>query len=326
LLPTEPFEAVAYGVDDITLGFDMEGSTSIALLNAAPGVEQRRGKMLGAPTSWGQWGHLLGRSAAHWKADTKRLYVQAKLAPPGELCVPTQLSAEVAGLTERMAAVGIMSSEQPWVTRLDVAVDARCKPEAAKLLLDALEVVRPPNGWRTRGVGTPRSTVYFMARGAEKVVARAYCRNLKTKSGEPFGLIRLEAEKRFDPKDALLERVQEPNFVADVWKARYGGLVGTVRRLAREVQAVEIHECVKRGELSCQQGERLAMFLDMERLGLAQSYYPPTIYRQRKREAMKLGYASNDGAGEPLDVNLSELLTAYLGTVEAGVPPASSSQ
>ena len=75
-----------------------------------------------------------------------------------------------------------------------------------------------------------------------------------------------------------------------------------------------------------EQGERLAMFLDMERLGLAQSYYPPTIYRQRKREAMKLGYASNDGAGEPLDVNLSELLTAYLGTVEAGVPPASSSQ
>jgi hypothetical protein len=29
LLPTSPFKAVAYGVDDITLGFDMEGSKSV---------------------------------------------------------------------------------------------------------------------------------------------------------------------------------------------------------------------------------------------------------------------------------------------------------
>jgi hypothetical protein len=28
---------IAYGVDDVTLGFDMEGSASIALLNDAPG-------------------------------------------------------------------------------------------------------------------------------------------------------------------------------------------------------------------------------------------------------------------------------------------------
>lgn len=88
-------------------------------------------------------------------------------------------------LRERMAAVGVVSYEAPWVTRVDVAVDARCRPEDGKLLLEALEAVRPPNGWRTRGVGTPRSTVYFMARGSEKVEAQSYCRNLKTKQGEP---------------------------------------------------------------------------------------------------------------------------------------------
>jgi hypothetical protein len=66
-------------VDDITLGFDMEGTSMVSVLEDAPGVQQRRGKMLGGPASWGRWSHLLGRSVAHWKSDTKRLYVQAKL-------------------------------------------------------------------------------------------------------------------------------------------------------------------------------------------------------------------------------------------------------
>jgi hypothetical protein len=159
-LPTEPFQAVAYGVDDMTLGFDMEGSKSVALLNDAPGVQQRRGKMLGDALSWGKWGHLLGRSVAHWKADTKRLYVQAKLAPAGELCRPADVSREIEHLVLRMAALGIMSWEPPWVTRVDVAVDARCKPEVGKLLLDGLEaaVHRTVGGRVVLGHRARRST------------------------------------------------------------------------------------------------------------------------------------------------------------------------
>jgi len=318
LLPTEPFEAVAYGVDDITLGFDMEGSASVGVLNEAPGVQQRRGKMLGEAMSWGKWGHLLGRSVAHWMSDTKRLYVQAKLAPSGELCPPGAVRAEVANLIRRMAAVGITSWEEPWITRVDVAVDARCRPEDGKLLLDGLEAVRPPNGWRTRGVGTPRSTVYFIARGSEKVLARAYCRNLKLKQGEPFGLIRLEAEQRFDPKAVSVEAAGSGQFFAGIWKSRYGNIGGVVRRVAREVQAVEIHGRVVKGELTYAQGERLAMFLDLERLGLAQSYYPASVYRQRRREALKLGFAANDGPSDGLEVDLGGLLRAYRRMVDGG--------
>jgi hypothetical protein len=153
------FNAVAYGVDDISLGFDLQGSPAVPALNAAPGSQTRRGKMLGEPASWGKWAHLLGRSVSFWKSDTKRLYVQAKIAPAGQLCPPDELQRRIGELIERMAALGIFSYEEPWVTRLDVAVDARCQPEDGKLLLDALEAVRPPNGWRTRAVGTPRSTV-----------------------------------------------------------------------------------------------------------------------------------------------------------------------
>jgi hypothetical protein len=215
-----------------------------------------------------------------------------------------------------MAAVGVWAYEEPWVTRVDVAVDATCEPAVGKLLLDALEAVRPPNGWRTRGVGTPRSTVYMIARGTEKVLARSYCRNLKLKRGQPFGLIRLEAGQRFGPKELPVERVYGPEFIASIWTARYGQLSGSIRRLAREVQALEIHELVTSGKLTYQQGERIAMFLDMERLGLAEGYYPKSVYGARRREAAKLGFAANDGDVPGLLVELEELLRPYRKAVE----------
>lgn len=199
--PAERFQVVTVGIDDVTLGFDMEGSKSVPLLDKAAGVESRRGKMLGERASWGAWSHLLGRSVSFWKSDTKRLYVQTKLGEDGAVCELRAVARQVQKLIERMAAVGILSYAEPWVTRMDVAVDARCSSADGKLLLDALESVRLHNRWRTRSVGVPRSTVYFSARTSDSVYARAYCRNLKLRVGEPFGLIRLEAEHRFGPRE-----------------------------------------------------------------------------------------------------------------------------
>jgi hypothetical protein len=312
------FVPVAYGIDDVTLGFDMTGSRSLARLQELPGTQTRRGKMLGDRASWGKFAHLLGRSVAFWKADTSRLYVQAKLAPDGRLCAPAEFYAQVDALRERMAVVGLVSHEDPWVTRIDVAVDAECSAVDRKLLLDGLESVRPPNGWRTSGVGVPRSTVYFKARTTEKVYARAYCRNLKTKTGEAFELIRLEAEAGFDPRACPIDQAAEPAFAAEIWKSRYGNLASRVTRLAREVQTVEIAARVKLGELTYAQGERLPMYLDLERLGLARTYYPKTVYAARRREAARLGYSSNELGASPLEVELADLLEPYVGAVDAG--------
>src|SRR6266540_5959808 len=101
------FVPVAYGIDDLTLGFDMEGSGAIERLNAFPGTQTRRGKMLGEAVSWGKWSHLLGRTVAFWKSDTERLYVQAKLAPAGELCTPADFARALESLLSRMAVVGL---------------------------------------------------------------------------------------------------------------------------------------------------------------------------------------------------------------------------
>lgn len=309
------FVAVGYGVDDITLGFDMEGSGSIGRLNQLPGSQTRRGKMLGEVVSWGKWAHLLGRSVALWKADTKRLYVQAKVAPEGELCPPSELADSISDVIARMAVVGLVSYATPWVTRLDVAVDADCNAVNGKLLLDTLEAARLPNGWRTTSSGVPRSTVYFRARATERVYARAYCRNLKTKTGEAYRRIRLEVEERFDPQRCPLDMAQDPGFAAEVWKRRYAVMSARITRIAREVQAVEIAERVNRGELTYSQGERIAMFLELERLGLATAYYPKTVYAARRREASKLGYAANESGTESLDVELADLLAPYVEAV-----------
>jgi hypothetical protein len=69
----------------------------------------------------------------------------------------------------------------------------------------------------------PRSTVYFIARVKDDVKARAYCRNLKTRQGAPFGRIRLEAQARYGPLDVMLDDVQDPSFCASVWHSRYEG-------------------------------------------------------------------------------------------------------
>jgi hypothetical protein len=294
----------------MTIGFDMTGSGCIGRLEAMPGLESRRGKMLGDRSSWGSFAHLLGRSVSFWRRETSRLYVQAKLATEEALCPLHLLRGAIDHLLTRMALVGVTTFEPAWVTRVDVAVDADCRPEDGKLLLDALEACRLPNGWRVRSVGTPRSTVYFIARVKEDAKARAYCRNLKTREGEPFGRIRLEAQARYDPLDVMLDDLDDGSFCAGVWHSRYGRLEGTVTRLGREMQATEVAGRVGRGEMTYAQGERMSMFLDLERLGLAASYYPPSVYTSRKREARSQGLAVDEG-GRPLSVDIGKLLEPY---------------
>ena len=200
-----------------------------------------------------------------------------------------------------------------------MAVDGRCLPEDGKLLLDALEGCRPPNGWRVRSVGVPRSTVYFSARSTESVKARSYCRNLKTRRGDPFGLIRLEAEQRYEPGGTLLEAAFDPRFGAGVWRSRFGGLSAKVSRLPREVQTIELARRVIAGELRYSQGERLSMLVDLERIGLDQAYYPRSVLSSRRAEARSVGLAANEINCSVLEVDLSELLAPYEAAVERAV-------
>ena len=67
--------------------------------------------------------------------------------------------------------------------------------------------------------------------------------------------------------------------------------------------------------------QRLAMFLDLERLGLAQQYYG-SLYVARRREARKLGYSPNEDGTTPLGVELGGLLAPYRRAVD---PAAASS-
>jgi hypothetical protein len=113
-----------------------------------------------------------------------------------------------------------------------------------------------------------------------------------------------------------LEYAEQPAFLAGIWKGRYANLASRVTRLAREVQAMELAERMRRGELTHGQAERLHLFLDLERLGLAQERYPKSIYSARRREATKLGYSLSESGADGLDVELTDLLAAYVRAVD----------
>jgi len=308
------YTVAGYGYDDVTLGFDLDGSpVSVGRVREMGGRPLGNATRLGFEASWGKFENLLGRSFAKFMHDTNRLYVQWKPAAPGELMSPAKFESELNALERRMAVVGIESYERVWITRLDVAVDLLCAPEDGKALLNGLEAARLPRGQRITVEGQPRSTVYFRPRASNDVLARAYCRNLKTRSGAPFGKIRLEAVQRFKTKEMWADHCFQGNLAAAmIWEGRYGKeqVDGRVTRLSREEQVLTLTQRVRLGEMSVAQFERMSSFLDAERLGVAREIYGDRRYTERRREARELGLSVNDVGQEPVDLDLGDLLKA----------------
>jgi hypothetical protein len=308
----DTYTVARFGYDDVTLGFDLDGSpVSVKRIREMGGRVVGNAKRLGFEASWGKFENLLGRSFSKFMLDTNRLYVQWKPADPGDLLPPAKFEDEFHGLERRMAVVGIESFERVWITRLDVAVDLVCAPEDGKALLNGLEAARLPRGQRITVEGQPRSTVYFRPRATNDVLARAYCRNLKTRNGLPFGKIRLEAVQRFKTKAMWADHCFQGSVAAAmIWEGRYGKeqVDGRVTRLSREEQVLTLTQRVRLGEMTLAQFERMSSFLDAERLGVAREIYGDRRYSERRREARELGLSINDVGQEPVDLDLGELL------------------
>jgi hypothetical protein len=79
---------------------------------------------------------------------------------------------------------------------------------------------------------------------------------------------------------------------------------------------MELAERMRRGELTHGEAERLHLFLDLERLGLARQSYRKSVYALRRREAAKLGYSVSDSPSDALDVELADLIAPYVRMVD----------
>jgi hypothetical protein len=315
--PDARYTVAGFGYDDVSLGFDLSTSAlSLTRVREMDGREIGTSKRLGWEASWGKFENLLGRSFAMFKSDTNRLYVQWKPADSGELLRPAHFEERFRDLERRLAVVGIETFERVWITRLDVSVDLACAPEDGKALLDGLQAARLPRGQRITVDGQPRSTVYFRPRASDDVLARAYCRNLKTRTGLPFGKIRLEAVHRFKPREWWADNCFTGNAAAAIiWEQRYGKeqVDGRVTRLSREEQVLTLTQRVRLGEMTAAQFERMSGFLDAERLGLAREIYSDRLYTARRKEARELGLSVNDVGEDSVDLDLGELLRAARG-------------
>jgi hypothetical protein len=299
----------AHGVDDLTLVWDYSESPTLSKLLALPYVPSKYGRVLGEQGAFSQWQHALGHYAT-FSERTRRLSVQLKLAEPGELVEPPALAARVQRFAEGLAIRGVEPYGEPFVRRVDVTADLRCDPTVGRLLIDAMAAARLDGGRRVEVMGDPRSTVYFKGRSGRAKQARVYDRNLLTGQGEPYGLIRLEAQLMFKYGRAPFAAIAEPSTLAALWLLRFGAdaVAASVRRIDREVQTVELAGFVSAGAFSIAELERMSAFLDLERAGIARTVYGASRYAQRRREARKLGLAVSDPGHAALAVELAELL------------------
>ena len=82
-----------------------------------------------------------------------------------------------------------------------------------------------------------------------------------------------------------------------------------------------IVQSVKAGELTPAQGERLRLFLELERTGEAESFYGPKQYSDRRRDARKHGLRVEDAGREEVDFDIGAIIRWYdESEAWAGVP------
>jgi hypothetical protein len=301
-------QLLAYGVDDLTLVWDYSESPTLFKLLSVPFVPTKYGRRLGETGAFGRWEDAFGHYAT-LSERTQRLTVQLKLAGPGELIAPSALAEQVQRFVVGLAVRGLEPYSEAFVRRVDVTADLRCAPVVGRMLIDGMAAVRLDGGRRVEVMGDPRSTVYFLGRAGRAKHARVYDRNLLTGKGEPYGLIRLEGQWMFEYGKTPLAAMT-PRVLAALWLQRFGetAVTGTVRRLARERQVVELARMAAAGALTVGQLERMSAFLDLERAGIARGTYTAGQYAQRRREARKLGLAESDPGEEALEIDLGELL------------------
>lgn len=299
-------EIVRAGIDDITLGLEMRGSRCITRVMelAKEGRATRYGQFqLGHEGEFGKFYNLLDRQFITWSPRSSRLYIQAKLAEKGELTPIGSLQDAVQGLLEKLAILGIVSYEEPFVTRLDVTVDGHFEnPAIGKALLGAMLSVRLPGQLVARPWGIPMTTVYHSLPSG-KVQARCYCRATKTGEGSTYSLIRLEREKKWEPGEQLLKDLT-PEVCKVIWDRHFLALVPESARcsvLSEEALLMELRDRVKAGSLALAGAERVFLFLKAERVGVVGEIYSARKMAERRREARRLGLRLEDFSLEEMD-------------------------
>jgi hypothetical protein len=309
-------EVMQAGIDDITLGFEMEGSRHIGevMRLAEAGRPTRYGQVrLGHAESFGKFRDLVPRQYTTWSPQDRRVYVQAKLAPDGVLTPLDELEQRVASLVERMALFGIVSYEEPFVTRLDVTVDGRFwDPAEGKAFLDSLVGIRLPGRMVARPYGVPMTTVYHQL-SSGKVHGRSYCRSTKTGEGVPFTVIRLERQKRWSPGERLL-RSLTPAAMKQLWEEHYLSLVpvtGQAGVVDEDGMALRLARLIDEGQISVGAAERVFLFSKLDRLGLSKVIYPERRFGERRREARKLGLRLVEASLSPVVLDVGGVLRAF---------------
>ncbi len=293
----------------------------LAALPALGSITQPGRTLFASRDRFGKWDHFLGPRhvmvayVVQPKGEQiRRLEVQAHLGSDGEddLCSVMDYPRRFRELTTRMAVMGVLPSEEPRVVRVDVAVDVEYDhPRDGALVLEALRYARWPKGWYAEWQGPPPYTTVAVKSG-RKTVARAYCRNSKTRNEKPrLGKIRFEREHRFEWAVAgPVDDLADVGLAALYWEAVFGEgrASGRVTRWGREVLAECLLERLAAGDVTTAEYEQLLGFLTAESLGSVSRAYSVETARRRRALVRGFGYASSDAYTGTEDHDLDDLM------------------
>ena len=319
-----PDQYPSAGIDDATVVFDFTDSTRLGRIPqwAEQGTKQRGGMRMTFEGERGVTSDIWAPHVAYWYASTRRLHVQLKDLGGKHTLLPLDgLSAAVNAFQLRQLASANAFSYLPVkVTRLDVAVDLWFEDRVeGRRMLDALHLARYSGG--LSGSLFRDTTVYIRPDGARKpaLTGVAYCRgSLHRNLAKPYEWIRLEAKKYYRPfgEAPSIDQV-DADFCGKQWEAIFmkAQSPSSLQSVPGEALTMTILERVKAGELGSAAGERLRMYLELERLGVADEYYTAAQLRERRKEARKYGLTLDDAVVQSIDFALGEILARASSTL-----------
>lgn len=230
---------------------------------------------------------------------------------PGGLAAPGSLTGAEEGLSSALRELGLGCIEDRGVSRLDTTVTLRfADAQEGRAFLAATAVLDYPRA-KVATWGRPLETVMIKAERSGKTLARIYDKGVESGSAPPGELIRLEDQRRF-ATSARFKVGHVSEMCKPIFESRFAPVAASTEGLhaaTLPVVSERLRAQVREGDMDYRTAERLAGYLLLQG---GQRVAPDRLGRRRRSELREHGLVVSEPMEDPIDVDLSEAISAAL--------------
>jgi hypothetical protein len=240
--------------------------------------------------------------------------VEALALDSHRLLPPAALGDAHEAVRRAVRSMGVYYLPEEGISRLDATVTLRmASPAMGWSLLSGMAALDTPR-LKPRTIGRPLETVQWITPRRAATRATAYDKGHQLLTADPGVEIRLEARHRYSAQARRRVAEWRPGSVKESFETRFDpmrksaeGVHVASERLVREM----VREHVATGAITARQAELLLGHIACEATGISTH---AKAQQRRRRELRRLGLAlAMDGdEGEPIHVELQELLDEVL--------------